>query len=71
MPDEVARPAETDGSSGQTTAAVNLVRGTNVLVAKIVNKRRTWRGCLELTDRDGRPVPDRLVRPTLSDRPPP
>src|SRR5439155_12023573 len=28
-----------DGSSGQTTAAVNLVRGTNVLAAKIVNKR--------------------------------
>jgi WD40 repeat protein len=48
----------------QTSATITLARGTNVLVVKIVNKRRLWRWCLELTDRNGQPVTNVQVRHT-------
>ncbi|HEX5269734.1 MAG TPA: protein kinase [Gemmataceae bacterium] len=52
------------GVGGDTTATVALPAGTSVLVAKIINKRRMWRWCLALTDRDGRPAYDIQVRNT-------
>jgi hypothetical protein len=54
-------PAE-GGTGWEPAATVNLIKGTNVLVFKVVNQRRTWRRCLELTDQDGNLVPDVQVR---------
>jgi hypothetical protein len=52
------------GAGGNTAASITLAAGANVLVAKIINKRRMWRWCLELTDKDGRPASDVQVRNT-------
>ena len=47
---------EASGLNGQNTATVAPDAGTNVLILKIINKRRMWRRSLALTDQGGRPV---------------
>ena len=47
-----ARPADKD----QDTTEVTLRKGTNVLVAKVVNEKVDWAFCVRFTDKDDRPL---------------
>jgi glucose/arabinose dehydrogenase len=53
-----------DAQVRKPTATVTLARGTNVLVIKVINQRRMWHRCLQLTDKDGNAVKDLEVRLT-------
>jgi hypothetical protein len=46
------RPADKD----QDTTEVRLRKGTNVLVAKVVNEKVDWAFCVRFTDKDDRPL---------------
>ena len=56
---------EASGPNGQNTATVALDVGTNVLILKIINKRRMWRRSLALTDQGGRPVREIQTHSTM------
>jgi hypothetical protein len=56
---------EASGPNGQNTATVALDAGTNVLILKIINKRRMWRRSLALTDQGGRPVREIQTHSTM------
>jgi hypothetical protein len=44
------------GTGRKPTAIVTLAQGTNVLVFKVINQRRMWQRCLQLTDKAGNAV---------------
>jgi hypothetical protein len=37
---------------------LTLIKGTNVVVFKIINEQNAWQGCIRFTDRDGNPIKD-------------
>jgi hypothetical protein len=47
-----ARPAEKD----QDTTEVELKKGVNILVVKVVNEKIDWSFCVHFTDKDDKPI---------------
>jgi hypothetical protein len=43
---------------------VQLNKGLNVIVFKLINEVNDWQGCVRFTDKDGKPVKDLVVKTT-------
>ena len=46
----------------ERAANVTLVKGTNVVVFKVINEANNWQGCLRFTDKGGKPVKDVKIK---------
>lgn len=53
-----ARPLELDADKGK----VNLKKGVNVVVFKIINELNSWQGAMRFLDRAGAPVKDLKIK---------